>query len=200
MLPKKLSFSLHNVQKCELRSETFHISAPSGRARCLSWDDLKFISSLLPVSLLHNFTTFFTRFGRGDRVLWMPRGEGEQHWQPKNSRYSLQPFFFFQSKAQSSLLLGESNCFQSSLIKHVSKANLVSLFQTPANGLIINLVPFLIANLVSQGLHKGDIRGQAGSQSVFQQTWSKGVSLVSHLITFYPEFLKELWFPRAGQV
>lgn len=109
-------------------------------------------------------------------------------------------FFFFQSKAQSSLLLGESNCFQSSLIKHVSKANLVSLFQTPANGLIINLVPFLIANLVSQGLHKGDIRGQAGSQSVFQQTWSKGVSLVSHLITFYPEFLKELWFPRAGQM
>lgn len=104
---------------------------------------------------------------------------------------------FFHSKAQSSLLLGESHCFQSSLIKHVSKANLVSLIQTPANGLIINLVPFLIANLVSQGLHKGDIRGQAGSQSLFQQSWSKGVSLVSHLIIFYPEFLKELWFPRV---
>lgn len=109
-------------------------------------------------------------------------------------------WFFFQSKAQSSLLLGESNCFQSSLIKHVTKANLVSLFQTPANGLIINLVPFLIANLVSQGLHKGDIRGQAGAQSVFQQSWSKGVSLVPHLIMFYPEFLKQLWFPRAGQM
>lgn len=151
---------------------------------------------MLPVSLLHNFTTFFTRLGGSDRVLWMPWGEGEQQWQPKNSRYSLQPFFFH-SKAQSSLLLGESHCFQSSLIKHVSKANLVSLFQTPASGLIINLVPFLIANLVSQGLHKGDIRGQAGSQSLFQQSWSKGVSLVSNLIIFYPEFLKELWFPRV---
>lgn len=191
------------MEKCELLSEIFHISAPSGRARCLSWDDLKFISSLLPVSLLHNFTTFFTRFGHGDRVLWMPWGGGRTTVTTKKLQIfppALLFYYFFQSKAQSSLLLGESNCFQSSLIKHVTKANLVSPFQTPANGLIINLVPFLRANLVSQGLHKGDIRGQAGSQSLFQQSWSKGVSLVPHLIMFYPEFLKHLWFPRAGQM
>lgn len=86
--------------------------------------------------------------------------------QQRNSRY-LPPFFFLQYEGLSCLLLGESNCFQTSLIKHASKANLVSLFQTPVNLLIINLVPFLIANLTSQGLYKGDIRGHGGSQTLF---------------------------------
>lgn len=84
----------------------------------------------------------------------------------KTPRY-LPPFLFPQYKGLSCLLLGESNCFQTSLIKHVSKANLVSLFQTPVNLLIINLVPFLKANLMSQGLYKGDIRGHDGSQTLF---------------------------------
>ncbi len=62
---------------------------------------------------------------------------------------------------------GRKQLFSTSLIKHVPKANLVPLFQTPENVLIINLLPLLIANLVSKGLYKGDIRGQDGSQTLF---------------------------------